>query len=271
MEPRVTVVIPVWDAYAGDGLLAAVASVHGQDAPARVIVVDNASRVPLPALGSVEVVRLARRRSTGGARNAALERLRTPYVVFLDADDALLPGALAALLGGLDADRERSAYALSIIDGVTGRRHRTPRRLARVLSVAPGLFALANTIWSLLPTQGATIMRVEDVLACGGYGDSSRGEDWVLAVSLAFRGRVRFDRRPGLCYQRRADSPGTAALSGEVLLENARRVRARIRDDPAVPGWTKSAPALIAGAQWAVARIAYPAYRGIRELSARRR
>src|SRR5438876_2645276 len=46
----VSVVIPVWDEYAGEGLLQAVASVRRQRVPVRLIVVDNASAVPLPAL-----------------------------------------------------------------------------------------------------------------------------------------------------------------------------------------------------------------------------
>ncbi len=266
MAPRVTVVIPAWDAYAGDGLLAAVASVRAQTTPAHLIVVDNASRIPLPALESAEIVRLERRGTTGAARNAALGLLSTPYVVFLDADDELLPGSLTALLQGLETDPRRAAYVLSIIDGVTGKRHRSPRRLARILSSFPTSFALANTIWSLLPTQGAAVMRAGDVRACGGYGDSDRGEDWVLATSLAFRGRVGFDRRPGLCYRRREDSPGAAEVSGEVLMANARRVRVRVREDGAVPGWAKSSLPLIAAGQWIAARLAYPVYRRLRSL-----
>jgi glycosyltransferase involved in cell wall biosynthesis len=266
VRPLVTVVIPVWGAYVGDGLTEAVASVQSQTAPVELIVVDNASEVPLPALGSATVVSLDQRRSTGAARNAALDRVRTPYLVFLDADDLLLPGALAALVGGLQADRSCSAYVLSIIDGITGTRHRSPRRLARVVSYFPRLFALANTVWSLLPTQGATIMRTGDVRGCGGYADSDRGEDWVLATSLAFRGRVSFDRRSGLCYRARADSPGELALSATVLLDNAGRVRRRIRGDPAIPGWVKSALPPIAAAQWAAARIAHPSYRLLRVL-----
>jgi glycosyltransferase involved in cell wall biosynthesis len=265
MRTRVTVVIPVWDAYAGEGLLDAMASVRSQSPPPELIVVDNHSEVPLPALGDAVVVRLDHRRSTGAARNAGLERVRTPYVLFLDADDVLLPGALSALVDGLDQNCDCSAYVMSIVDGVTGARHRAPRRVARVLSGRPALFAMANTVWSLLPTQGAAIMRTADLRACGGYGDRDRGEDWVLACSLSFRGRVLFDRRPALCYRRRADSPGAAGVGRAVLLENARGVRARVRDDPAVPTWAKSALPLIAAGQWAAARAAYPAYRSVRD------
>jgi glycosyltransferase involved in cell wall biosynthesis len=267
VRPQVTVVIPAWDAYAGDGLLQALDSVQSQSISAALIVVDNASEVPMPSVpDSTEVVTLEQRRSTGAARNAGLERVRTPYVVFLDADDLLLPGVLSALVDGLEANPDCSAYVCSIIDGVTGARHRSPRWVARVLCTWPPVFALANTVWSLLPTQGAAIMRRAHVAECGGYGDSDRGEDWVLGVSLAFRGRVSFDRRPGLCYRRRADSPGAAAVSGTVLLENARRVRTRVREDQAIPGWAKSAAPLIAAGQWAAARIAYPALGLLRRL-----
>jgi glycosyltransferase involved in cell wall biosynthesis len=266
MDTRVAVVIPAWDTYAGEGLLAAVESVRSQAVKAQLVVVDNASRIPVPALEDAEVLRLDRRLSAGAARNAALESVRTRYVVFLDADDTLLPGALSALVEGLESDPHRIVYVLSIIDGVTGRRHRSPRRLARALSRLPPVFALANAVWSLLPTQGATVMRVDDVRACGGYADSDRGEDWVLATSLAFRGRVAFDRRPGLCYRSREDSPGAVTLSRRVLLASACRVRSRIRDDPSVPSWAKSAMPLIAGGQWAAARIAYPTYRRFRGL-----
>ena len=225
-EARVTVVIPAWSAYAGPELVNTVASVRGQSVPVELIVVDNASEVSLPPLTGAQLVRLERRQSTGAARNAALARVQTPYVVFLDADDLLLDGALAALVEALDAVAGHSVHTLSIVDGVTGRRYRSPRRSARVLARVAPLFALINTVWSLLPTQGCTIMRTSDVRACGGYGDSVHGEDWVLAVSLAFRGVVSFDRRPGLLYRRRPDSPGGAALGRRVLLENAQRVRA---------------------------------------------
>jgi glycosyltransferase involved in cell wall biosynthesis len=266
---NVTVVIPAWDDYVGPRLLDALESVRGQACPATLLVVDNASRTELPPLGDVELVRLAQRASTGAARNAALDHLITPFVVFLDADDLLLPGALDALTSGIAGTDAVSAYALSIVDDVTGKRHRTPRRVARMLARAPQAFALANTVWSLLPTQGCTIMRVDDVRACGGYGDSSHGEDWVLATSLAFRGRVAFGGRPALRYRQRRDSPGVAALGFGVLLANARRVRARVREDPAVPDWARAVLPLIALAQWSAACVAHPVYRSARALFVR--
>jgi glycosyltransferase involved in cell wall biosynthesis len=43
-------------------------------------------------------------RGVGAARNAGLALADTPYVVFLDQDDRLAPGALAHALGLLDAE-----------------------------------------------------------------------------------------------------------------------------------------------------------------------
>lgn len=257
-------VIAAWDAYAGRSLTEAAASVRVQSEPARIVLVDNASSVPLAPVAGAELVRLASRVSRGAARNAGLARVRTPLVVFLDADDLLQADALGELVRRMDADARLCACAFSILEQPAGRRHRRPRRIARVLAQAPLLLALANAVWSLLPTQGATIIRTEQACAAGGYGDCDHGEDWVLAVSLAFRGRIAFEERIGLIYRSRADSPGASPRRAAVLLADARRVRARLRADPAVPPGIRVSLPAIALAQWLAARIAHPAYRRVR-------
>ncbi|OAI38749.1 hypothetical protein AYO39_00800 [Actinobacteria bacterium SCGC AG-212-D09] len=263
-QAPVSVVIPAWDEYAGEGLVQAVESVRRQRVPVQLIVVDNASAVPLPRLDDAELVRLEQRRSTGAARNASLPLLQTPYVVFLDADDRLLDGSLAALVAGLESDRRRATHTLAIVDAATGALHRTPRRLARALATAPPLFALANVIWSLLPTQGCTIMRVADVVSSGGYADASSGEDWVLGVSLSFRGRQSFEQRAGLRYSQGATSPGVRALPRVALLRNAARVRERIASDPCAPRHLRAQLGAIGALQWAAACLAHPLYRSAR-------
>jgi glycosyltransferase involved in cell wall biosynthesis len=264
--PLVSVVIPVWDSYVDRDLRDAVDSVHEQRFPCEVIIVDNASAVPVHVADPVKVVHLDRRCSTGAARNAALPRLRTPYVVFLDADDLLLPGSLQELTRGIDSGEKTSVYTLGILDDTTGELHRAPRRIARALARFPLLFALANSVWSLLPIQGCAVMRVSDVRDCRGYADSDHGEDWVLATSLAFRGRVSFGRLPGLRYRLRSTSPGAERVRTAVLLENARRVRRRLSEDPAVPAWLTGALPIIAVAQWITSCVVYPCYRAARGL-----
>jgi glycosyltransferase involved in cell wall biosynthesis len=71
---------------------------------ARVVVVDDGSTEPLPELpASVELIR-QENQGVVRARNAGLSRAQTPFVVVLDADDRLVPGALASLRAPLAAD-----------------------------------------------------------------------------------------------------------------------------------------------------------------------
>ena len=235
--PRVTVVIPVWGRYA-QLLDEAVAGVIASTVPTEIVVVDNASDEAVQASPGVRVLRSSTRLSVGAARNLGLDAVRTPLVVFLDADDVILPGGLEALVEGIDARPELSAYALALLDGTTGDVHRWPRPVAGALARWPAGFALANTVWSQLPLQCSTVARTRDVVAAGGYDDSDVGEDWALGVSLAWRGRVGFGRRPVAVYRWREDSLGQASPSG-LLLEMARAVRRRIRSDAAIPRWVQ--------------------------------
>ena len=255
MSAPVAVVIPVWDSYVRF-LQEAVASVREQGVEAEIVVVDNASTESLPALEGALVVRSDARLTTGAARNLGLEAVAAPLVVFLDADDLMLPGSLTTLVGGLRPGD--IAFAMARIEGDTGRRHRAPRRIAYVLARAPRLFALANTIWSLVPMQGATILRTDVVRAVGGYGDHSRGEeDWAFGAALAWRGSFRLSRDAGLVYRWRLDSPGQAGAPLDVR-RNARIVRDRIRTDPAVPAVVRALLPIVATGQWLTIAVVRP-------------
>jgi glycosyltransferase involved in cell wall biosynthesis len=261
MTPPVAVVIPVWDSYVSF-LGEAVASVRDQGAEAEVIVVDNASDEPLPAIEGARVIRSETRLSTGAARNLGLEAVIAPLVVFLDADDLMLPGSLATLTAGLRPGD--IAFAMARIEGDTGQRHRAPRRIAYVLARAPRLFALANTIWSLVPMQGATILRTADVRAAGGYGDRSQGEeDWAFSAALAWRGGFRLSRETGLVYRWRFDSPGQPGAALDIR-RNAQLVRERLRADPGIPAAARRVLPLVAAAQWIMIALVRPLVRGLR-------
>ena len=69
--PLVAVVIPAWDDYVERDLERAVASVASQDLPARIIVVDNASRMPIPPLNGVSVISTERRLTRGRRATSA--------------------------------------------------------------------------------------------------------------------------------------------------------------------------------------------------------
>ncbi len=261
---QVAVVIPVWDDYM-TFLPEAVASAVSQGEASEVIVVDNASAVPVPALDGTRVIRSDRRLSTGAARNHGLAAVSAPLVVFLDADDVMLPGSLAALAEGIRSRPGAAAFAMAMLDGDTGRRHRSPRPLARRLAARPRLFAAANSVWSLLPTQGATIMRTADVRDAGGYADRAQGEDWALATSLAWRGRVSFSSQPALVYRWRVDSPGRGGAAA-TLLANARCVRGRLREDRALPDLARRLLPVVTIGQWTAVVVVRPLWRGARRL-----
>jgi mycofactocin system glycosyltransferase len=96
----VTVVMP---AYEEDGSRIA-ATLDALGTVADVIVVDDGSSVPLVVPGR-SVVRLPRNAGPGAARNAGVERVTTPFVLFLDADAGLAAAGLLELVGHLDDPR----------------------------------------------------------------------------------------------------------------------------------------------------------------------
>jgi glycosyltransferase involved in cell wall biosynthesis len=243
-------VIPVWGEYASGRLAEALASLREQDPATPVVVVDNASEVPLPRLADVSVVRAPQRLTLGAARNLGLERVATPYVVAWDADDLMLPGTLSLLQDAITADPALVAFATAIVEHPSGRRHRWPRRWIAAVVQAPAVFALLNSIWSLYPTTGATIMRTDPVRAAGGFGDSDSGEDWCLGVSLAFRGRIGWSETPGRVY-RLHDRSMLRRMSLADQFRNAANVRARIRGDAGIGEWVRRTLPVIALGQYA--------------------
>ena len=241
-EPEVTIVVPAWGSYAGEPLQEALASLQAQDTPARIVVVDNASDPPLSAPEGVEVIRSPERLTVGAARNLGLECVGTPYVLFWDADDLMLSSTLGFLLREIVADERLVAVAAGIVDDETGVRHRWPPRWSARLTAFPRVFAVCHSIWSLFPSTGATLMSTPAVRAGGGYAASERAvsaEDWVLGVSLAFRGRIRLVERPGRLYRRLGASLLEEHGMPANQLDHAREVRHRLRTDPALPDWAR--------------------------------
>jgi glycosyltransferase involved in cell wall biosynthesis len=261
----VTVVIPVWDTYV-EFLPEAIASVRRNSPDAPIVVVDNASSNPLPNLEGCQVLRSPRRLTIGAARSLGLERVVTEYVVLLDADDVMLDGALDFLLSRVKSDPRLTVVTMSILEGDTGKRHRTPRRFAPGLARAPRIFAFANAVWSLLPIQGGAILRTAEVQAAGAYPDIEWGDDWVVGVSLAFRGRIEVSKRLGLFYRPTPGSLWRRSRGPRELVASATQVRERIRRDRGIPGWARVLLPLIGVFQLAAIYVARPAYLAARRL-----
>jgi glycosyltransferase involved in cell wall biosynthesis len=255
--------VPAWGEYAGTPLAQALESLRRQDAPARIVVVDNASDPPLEQPAGADLIRAPARLSVGAARNLGLESVRSPYVVFWDADDLMLPGTLSFLRDRIAAEPDVVVVAASILEGDPPRPHRWPRRWIYPLARFRGPFTLAHCVWSLFPATGSAIMRTEAAQAMG-FGDANSGEDWVLGVSLAFRGRVVLEVRPGRLYQRHAGSLWETQRSAPQLVAHARAVRARVRADPAAPRWVRLLLPAVALLQLAAVRVVRPLVETIR-------
>jgi len=107
-KPRVAVVIPCMND--GELVLEAVGSLSESE-PLEVVVVDDGSDDPttLAALevlerNEVNVVRHRSNRGVSEARNSGLHATTAPYVLPLDSDDLMYPGALPQMADRLDAD-----------------------------------------------------------------------------------------------------------------------------------------------------------------------
>jgi glycosyltransferase involved in cell wall biosynthesis len=247
---QTTIVVPAWGNYARELLEAALASLVGQEVRPQIVVVDNAAEVPLSERRDATVVRSPQRVTAGTARNLGLEHVRTPLVMFWDADDVMVPGTLARLEQAMTSDPGLIAFGAAIVEDASGRRHRWPRPWIGRLIRTPRLFALLDSIWSLFPTTGATLARTDAVRASGGFSDSNSGEDWCLGVSLAFRGRLGWTEEPGRVYRIHPRSLWSRHMTASHQFRHARTVRRRIRTDGGVPSWARALLPVIALAQW---------------------
>lgn len=248
-SPRTTVVIPVWDRYVGPRLIEAVDSIRSQERAVHLLVVDNASSVPLPDFPDARVVRSPRRVSLGAARNVGLAEVGSANVIFWDADDVMEPGTIAFLEDQLAGDPALLAFGAAIIEEPSGLRHRWPRRWIGRVVAHPRLFAVIDCVWSMFPTTGATVMRTDAVRACGGYADADSGEDWSLGSSLLFRGRVGWSERPGRRYLQHEASQWDSYGGAAHQFVNAAAVRRRLAADPGIPRGVRAMMPLVGLAQ----------------------
>ncbi len=185
MPPTVSVIIPCHNTERF--LREAIVSTLAQTYPAaEIIVVDDGSTDGSAAIAAeYPEVRLIRQANRGvsAARNRALADCRGEYVVFLDADDRLLPHALRLGVDCLAGHRE-CAFVHGFNRPIDARG--VPRPMAR----EPRTESTFRTILSghgLVPPASA-MFRTEAVRAVGGFDESIRlAEDHDLYLRMARR------------------------------------------------------------------------------------
>ncbi len=128
-------------------------------------------------------------RGVSRARNTGLWLARAPLVLFVDADDMLLPGALKTMVAAMDSHPEHVA-CLAGFRKFAGS-DREPRKAAlERLSRVPAKETLRHLIGKNFVVNGGTLcIRTRIARETGGYDPNLRlGEDWEFWCRLAEKG-----------------------------------------------------------------------------------
>jgi Glycosyl transferase family 2 len=189
----VTIVIPAYNYadYVGEAIRSGLEQGYR---PIEIIVVDDGSTDETPAVlrqfeGTIHTVR-PERRGVSAARNVGLAEARGEFIVFLDADDLLVPGGIAAQVALMNDRPDIDAvfggwYSYDVMSEVISRHHSS----FRDDDVLPRLLR-----GSIVATPSAVMLRRAAVRALGGFDTSvSYTADWEMWFRLAKHGR-RFGR-----------------------------------------------------------------------------
>ncbi len=129
----VSVIIPVKNG--SNYLREALESLQGQeDVPLQIIVVDDGSTDDTPAIASsygCEVVSHPVCKGQVAAKNTGLANAKGEYVMFMDHDDVMRPGALKVLCEALEADPGISAVQAMVKDFISPEIGSLPGTVAR--------------------------------------------------------------------------------------------------------------------------------------------
>ncbi len=202
--PLVSIVIPCFNQgrYLGDAIDSACRQSHPD---VEVLVVDDGSTDDTARVARAHPAVTYLRQGNAGtaaARNRGLRASRGEYVVFLDADDRLLPDA-AAIGAAYLADHADAAFVtghVRLIDEAG-----TPGVVPTQDHAPAGYAALLR--WNYIWTPGVVTYRRSAVDAAGGFDPSAGGSaDFELNVRLARRLPIACHHRVVLEYRQHGDN-----------------------------------------------------------------
>ncbi|MGN6189537.1 MAG: glycosyltransferase family 2 protein [Conexibacter sp.] len=229
-DPLVSVVVPARDAERF--LAEALESALTQPVELEVLVCDDGSSdrtaAVAEAFAGVRVLRHRRSRGVVAARNTLVAAARGRYVAFLDADDVLLPGALAAQVEVLERRPD-----VALIHGAAeiveegGRRLPPWRRPFSSDVVEDGLDAFGELLLCNEMVTSTVVARRSALRAAGPFvsvGPSS--SDWDMWLRLALQGAVAYRAAPVARYRQHDETISRrTTASGARLRCDARVVR----------------------------------------------
>jgi glycosyltransferase involved in cell wall biosynthesis len=234
--PLVSVCVPARDQgrFLGEAIDSALAQeLDGLE----LLVCDDGSRDETPRVlarrrgdARVRVLRRSRPAGVAAARNALVRAARGRYVAWLDADDAYLPGALAAQLAALEAHpRAALVHGAPQIVDAAGAELPPWRRPFERDAVEPGARAFAELVLANELTTSTVVARRDALLAAGPFvavGPSS--SDWDMWLRLALRGDVVYRAAPVARYRQHGATISRAACASGVRLRCDVRVVRRV-------------------------------------------
>ncbi len=192
------------------------------------------------------MVRSERRLSLGAARNLGLQRVQTPYVLFWDADDTMLPRTLLFLEAAIEADPRLAAFGAAILEA-SGGRHRWPRPWIARLTAARDAVRVGRLRVVAVSLDGRHD-HADRAGPCGRWLLRRRERRGLVPGRVAGVARPdRVERTAGAHLQpRRPLRVGPAYDRAPPRRARAQRARAGLRRTAGIPGWVRAALPLVA-------------------------
>ena len=230
-SPSVSVVIPCFNQ--GQFLRDAIASARSSTLQPEIIVVDDGSTDETAAIAHSAEATCIRQENKGvvAARNSGLQAAHGEFVVFLDADDRLLAGALDTGAAALKDDPDCAlAWGRSVMMDEAGSLLATPVS-PRVDGDAHAALLRNNYIW----TPAAAMLRTSVVREVGGFAqgfDAAADYDLYLRVTRNHRARDHGQAVAG--YRRHAANMSGNAV--RMLRDTLAVMRGHKPEDPSLIG-----------------------------------